>query len=93
MDSALAARLNPGHRQRLEWFEERQGQISPFPPPLNDGMLLAAKAKGIYKPKELAYAVSIRINLGSPYAGWAMRYPACVASIAHQPANARRTPG
>jgi hypothetical protein len=51
MDSALAARLNPGHRQRLEWFEEHQGQISPFPPPLNDGMLLAAKAKGIYKPK------------------------------------------
>jgi putative restriction endonuclease len=42
------------------------------------------KAKGIYKPKELAYAVSIRINLGSPYAdgvpvptsggGWLLSY-------------------
>ena len=84
MDSALAARIDPGHRRRLEWFEEHQGDVSPFPAPLADGLLLAAKAKGIYKPRELDHAVSIRINLGSPYAdgvpvpaaggGWLLSY-------------------
>lgn len=31
-----------------------------------DGSLLAAKAKGIHKPKDLPYALSVLINLGSP---------------------------
>ena len=84
MDSALAARIDPGHRRRLEWFEEHQGEVSSFPAPLAGGLLLAAKAKGIYKPRELDHAVSIRINLGSPYAdgvpvptaggGWLLSY-------------------
>jgi putative restriction endonuclease len=55
-----------------------------FPEPLADGLLLAGKAKGIYKPSDLTYALSIRINLGSTYedgapvptpgGGWLLRY-------------------
>jgi hypothetical protein len=37
------------------------------PGPIEDGLLLVAKPKGIYKPKGQPYAVSIRINLDSPY--------------------------
>ena len=69
MDSELIARISPSHRRRLAWFEEHQGEVSPFPGPLppND-LLLVSKPKGIYKPGNLAYALSIRINLDSPYA-------------------------
>lgn len=84
MDSSLATRIDPDHRQRLAWFEDHQGEIWPFPPPLEGRLRLAARAKGIYKPAELDHAVSIRINVGSPYAdgvpvpaddgGWLLSY-------------------
>jgi hypothetical protein len=51
---------------------------------LEGELRLAARAKGIYKPAELDHAVSIRINVGSPYAdgvpvptgdgGWLLSY-------------------
>ena len=54
------------------------------PAPLEGGLLLASKPKGIYKPKGLDYAVSIRLNVGSPYddgtpvptpgGGWLLSY-------------------
>jgi putative restriction endonuclease len=84
MDFELVARISAAHARRLAWFEEHQGEMSGFPGPLADGSLLAAKAKGIYKPADLPYALSIRINLGSTYAdgvpvptpggGWLLRY-------------------
>jgi putative restriction endonuclease len=84
MDANLRARIGDSHLRRLAWFEGHQGEISGFPAPLADGSLLAAKAKGIYKPADLPYALSIRINLGSPYAdgvpvetpggGWLLSY-------------------
>jgi len=84
MDSELLARISAAHERRLGWFEEHQGEMSWFPEPLADGLLLAAKAKGIYKPADLTYALSIRINLGSTYedgapvatagGGWLLRY-------------------
>jgi hypothetical protein len=67
MDSSVASEITPEHRQRLAWFDEHQGQISPFPAPLRSGLLLATKAKGIYKPRDLPYALSVRINLDSTY--------------------------
>jgi putative restriction endonuclease len=84
MDSELIARISPSHRRRLAWFEEHQGEVSPFPEPLANGLLLVSKPKGIYKPGNLTYALSIRINLDSPYAdgvpvptpggGWLLSY-------------------
>ena len=51
---------------------------------LEDGQLLVSKPKGIYKPADLPYALSIRINLDSPYpdgvpepvpgGGWLLSY-------------------
>ena len=84
MDSELIARISLPHRRRLAWFEEHQGEVSAFPEPLPNGLLLVSKPKGIYKPGNLAYALSIRINLDSPYAdgvpvptpggGWLLSY-------------------
>jgi putative restriction endonuclease len=86
MDSELIARISVAHRRRLAWFEEHQGEVSAFPGPLANGtpLLLVSKPKGIYKPGNLAYALSIRINLDSPYAdgvpvptpggGWLLSY-------------------
>jgi hypothetical protein len=70
MDSELIARISLAHRRRLAWFEEHQGEVSAFPGPLANGtpLLLVSKPKGIYKPGNLAYALSIRITLDSPYA-------------------------
>jgi putative restriction endonuclease len=84
MDSDLLARISPEHQRRLAWFEEHQGEVSGFPERMPDGLLLSGKAKGIYKPADLPYALSIRINLGSSYTdgtpvparggGWRLSY-------------------
>ena len=84
MDSELIARISPEHRRRLAWFEEHQGEVSASPGPLAGGLLLVSKPKGIYKPGDLPYALSIRINLGSRYedgvpvptsgGGWLLKY-------------------
>jgi len=74
MDSELIARISDPHRERLAWFEEHQGEPSPFPRPLppkeekKEGLLLVSRHREIYKPGNLAYALSIRINLDRPYA-------------------------
>lgn len=67
MDEELLARISPEHRRRLAWFEDHKGEVAGMPPPLEGGLLLASKPKGIYKPKDLDYALSIRVNVGSPY--------------------------
>ena len=84
MDSELIARISPEHRRRLAWFEEHQGEVSASPGPLPGGLLLVSKPKGIYKPGDLPYALSIKINLDSPYedgvpvptpgGGWLLKY-------------------
>jgi putative restriction endonuclease len=84
MDSELIARITPAHRRRLAWFEEHQDEVTPIPEPLSGGLLLVSKPKGIYKPVDLPYALSIRINLDSPYEdgvpvstpgdGWLLNY-------------------
>lgn len=83
MDSELLARISPAHQHRLAWFEEHQGEVSGIPGELAGGLLLVSKPKGIYKPSDLPYALSIRINLDSPYkdgmqvpagGGWLLRY-------------------
>jgi putative restriction endonuclease len=82
------------HQLGLRWFENNRGLIQNFPSALDQGQLLATKAKGIYKPADSDYALSIRIMLGSPYSdgefypldadGWVCAY--------HQENNARDIP-
>lgn len=67
MDSELITRISPEHRRRLAWFEEHQGEVSPAPAPLDGGLRQVSAPKGIYKPADLPYALSIKIKLGSPY--------------------------
>jgi hypothetical protein len=84
MDSELIARISSEHRRRLAWFEEHQGEISASPAPLAGGLHLVSTPKGIYKPADLPYALSIKIRLDSPYAdgvpvptpggGWLLSY-------------------
>jgi putative restriction endonuclease len=84
MDAELIARISPEHRDRLAWFEEHQGEVSPAPVPLEGDLILVHPFKGIYKPAGLPYAVSIKIKVNSPYAdgmpvptpggGWLLQY-------------------
>ena len=76
--------LSPSHKQRLAWFEERSGMITGWPSPLREGIHLASKAKGIFKPADLEFAVSIRVSFNGPYSdgeveyrgddSWSLRY-------------------
>ena len=84
MDPELIARISPEHQRRLAWFEEHQSEVSPAPAPLEGGLRLVSAPKGIYKPADLPYALSIKIKLDSPYAdgvpvptpggGWLLSY-------------------
>jgi putative restriction endonuclease len=60
--------LTPTHQRRLRWFADKKGSRLPFPPPIADGQFLATRAKGIYKPAGIEYALSVRVMLSSPYA-------------------------
>ena len=62
------AELSQSHQQRLAWFADRAGQTTFYPTPLEDGSFLVTRPKGIYKPQDLEYALSVRINLDSRYA-------------------------
>ena len=76
--------LDRDHEQRLMWFHERNGQVVTWPGEDDQGRLLVTRAKGIYKPSDLSYALSVRIMLKSPYAdgdvvshgdgAWSVRY-------------------
>ena len=83
MDAELIARISSEHRDRLAWFEEHQGEVTPAPGRLAGRPLVSAR-KGIYKPADLPYALSIKIKLNSPYkdgvpvptpgGGWLLEY-------------------
>ncbi|SAL79294.1 hypothetical protein AWB74_05513 [Caballeronia arvi] len=60
----------------MQWFDSHKGQEVSWPQPLQDGTLVATKAKGIYKPKDIDYAVSVRQSLGGPYADLAPKFSA-----------------
>lgn len=66
LNNALA-RLDSRHRRALEWFQQWAGTDQPWPQPLDDGTLLATRAKGIYKPAWSSYALSVRQTLGGFY--------------------------
>src|SRR5579859_1404983 len=61
------SQLPDKHQAALKWFSERAGLVQPWPRSLDDGTLLATRAKGIYKPKWSEYALSIRETIDGPY--------------------------
>ena len=77
-------RLSTDHLERLAWFEEHAGHVTPWPQPLTGKRHLATLAKGIYKPDGWDYALSIKILPGSRYedgdpvpttgGGWLLSY-------------------
>ncbi|GID94543.1 HNH endonuclease [Amorphoplanes digitatis] len=64
---SVIGKLSDGHRRRLAWFADHADEVSALPGPLDDGSLLVSKPKGIYKPADLEYALSVRLNLHSSY--------------------------
>lgn len=67
MPSINLGYLTDAHVTRLDWFRQRAGSTTGYPMPLPDGSFLVTRPKGIYKAKDLEHALSVRINLGSPY--------------------------
>lgn len=59
--------MSPINETGLRWFQDRAGQTVTWQE-LQDGpCLLVTTAKGIFKPKEQEYALSVRQTLDSPY--------------------------
>ncbi|MFW5473150.1 ATP-binding protein [Knoellia sp. CPCC 206450] len=68
MDLESLFGLSPSHQERLQWFLDRAGAVTGWPTQLSDGSFLVTRPKGIFKPRDLSYALSIRIQASSPYA-------------------------
>lgn len=67
LDDRLSG-LEPAHQRALRWFWERRGEEIPWPKPLEPGLFLMNKAKGMQKPKGWRYVLSARESLDGPYA-------------------------
>jgi hypothetical protein len=67
MDEEYKATLSKDHLERLAWFEEHAGKVTPWPQPLPNARHLATRAKGIYKPDGWGHALSVKILPDSPY--------------------------
>ena len=64
----LIKNLDKNHKNQLIWFfNNKSKKIDGWLPILNEGEKLATKAKGIYKPKDNEYALSVRSSLSSHY--------------------------
>ena len=64
----LIKNLKDSHKERIEWFQNNKDkEFDGWIPNAIKNELLATKAKGIYKPKDLDYALSIRMTKDGPY--------------------------
>ena len=63
----VLSRLHPAHRRALDWFIAVAGTEQSWTPQLPGGIQLVSTPKGIYKPKGLDYALSVRQTLGGVY--------------------------
>lgn len=68
MDEATRRRLyNYDHALCLAWFEEHSDTFTRWPEPLGDNLILVTQHKGIYKPRWMPYALSVRSTPKGPY--------------------------
>ena len=64
----LIKNLDNKHKSQLLWFWNNKNQIiKGWLPILENEVFLATKAKGIYKPQNNDYALSVRSSLSGPY--------------------------
>ena len=64
----LIKNLKDSHKERIEWFQNNKDkEFDGWIPNTTKNELLETKAKGIYKPKDLDYALSIRMTKDGPY--------------------------
>lgn len=54
---------NSNHREALLWFLEKTGQETGWPDKTRNGVVLATKAAGIFKPKDINYILSVRSSV------------------------------
>lgn len=66
-ETALQESRSVSHSELLAWFEQYTGQELTWEQLQQAPSTVAISAKGIYKPKKLAYALSISQRLDSPY--------------------------
>lgn len=59
--------MHPTHELGLRWFQQHAGKEVTWQDLLNGPCRLVTSAKGIFKPKDLDYALSVRQTLDSPY--------------------------
>lgn len=69
----MVPELDVDRERALYWFRDHAGDLVDWPPTL-DGLLLATRARGIYKPSGARYALSVRESVDSPYADRPPRY-------------------
>lgn len=62
------------HSELLDWFEQQTGKELTWEQLQQAPSTVAISAKGIYKPKDLVYALSISQRLDSPYSDQAPEY-------------------
>jgi putative restriction endonuclease len=67
LKSFLNGAVAPAHRAALLWFAENAGRVLPWREIRLPGTILRCAPKGIYKPRGVNYALSIRQTLRSPY--------------------------
>ena len=64
----LISKLPKDHQEALRWFDKNKNKkIKGWPKDDNLKYLLVCKPKGIYKPKDSKYALSVRSSLKGPY--------------------------
>lgn len=64
----LISKLPKDHQEALRWFDKNKNKkIKGWPKDDSLKYLLVCKPKGIYKPKDLKYALSVRSSLKGPY--------------------------
>jgi putative restriction endonuclease len=59
----ILALPNSNHREALLWFLEKTGQVVGWPDKTTNGVVLATKAAGIFKPKDIDYILSVRSSV------------------------------
>lgn len=72
----LLVSLPPLHREALEWFSQRMGEVHGWPGKVQlaaGETFLSSAPKGIFKPRWTDYALSVRQSLDGPYSDQIVR--------------------